>query len=70
MATESYQTQLERVQAAIAAIEERGQVVDANGRRLARGDLPELYRRESRLRSLAARAARGGARMRQGVPLD
>lgn len=70
MPTESYQTQLERVQAAIAAIEERGQAIGAGGRKLDRGDLATLYKREKELRALVARSTRSGMRMRQGVPRD
>lgn len=66
MATESYQTQLERVQTAIAAIESGGQSVDVDGTRLTRGDLEVLYRREAKLRKLAARAS--GTTVRQIVP--
>jgi hypothetical protein len=69
VATETYQTQLERVQAAIAAIETRGQTIGEGGRHLQRGDLEALYKREKYLRQMAARETRGGIRMRQGVPL-
>ena len=46
MATESYQTQLERVQAAIAKIESGGQDVDYEGKHVRFGDLETLYARE------------------------
>lgn len=64
MATESYQVQLERVQAAIAAIEQDGQDVAYDSRRVGRADLATLYAREKSLRALAASEAlgQGGAR--------
>lgn len=66
VATETYQIQLERVQTAIAAIEEGGQDVVVNGRRMTRADLDVLYKREGRLRKLATRAS--GGTVRQVVP--
>ena len=67
MATESYQTQLERVQAAIARIEGGAQDVSYEGRRVAYADLATLYARETKLRALVAREARlvAGAGVRQ-----
>lgn len=66
---ESYETQLERVQLAIAAIEGRAQSYSIAGRSLSRADLATLYARETRLLALIARAARGGGiRVRLGTP--
>jgi hypothetical protein len=69
LAVESYTTQLERVQAAIADIEERGQSYDINGRSLSRADLKTLYAREERLRKLANRESAGGIRVRGVTPV-
>ncbi len=69
MATESYQTQLERIQIAIAEIESGAQDVTYDGKRVRRADLDVLYVREDRLRRLAARGARGGIRVRLGTPV-
>lgn len=66
--TDSYQTQLTRVQAAIASVEEGGQDVTYDGKRVTFADLSVLYRREERLRVMAAREARGGIGARFGVP--
>lgn len=68
MATETYQTQLERVQAAIAAIESGGQATDVGGRSLTRADLDTLYQRERYLRRQVARASAGGIATRRVVP--
>ena len=72
MAVESYATQLERVQAAIAAVEANGQAYEIGSdgvtRRRQRADLAVLYAREERLRGLAARETNGGGRVRQTVP--
>lgn len=66
MATEALQTQLERVQAAIAAIEERGQAtsIGTSGatRTLTRGDLGTLYKRERDLKRRIGRETNGGRR--------
>ena len=70
MATESYQAQLERVQAAIAKIESGGQDVDYEGKHVRFGDLETLYARESRLRVLAAREAGTGGRVIYVEPRD
>lgn len=67
MTVESYTTQLERVQTAIAAVEERGSSVSAEGITLTRADLKTLYAREERLRVLAGREARGGGIQVRGV---
>lgn len=64
---ESYETQLQRVQAAIAAIESGAQRVDYEGRSVTRADLATLYARERELRGKVARG--GGIRIRLGTPL-
>lgn len=64
----TYAEQLESVQAAIEAIELRGQTVTINNRTLGRAELPALYRREARLRTLIDRQARGGIRVMNVVP--
>lgn len=70
MAAETYATQLARVQAAIAAVEQGGQTMELEGRRVTRADLATLYARERELRVLAARegAGGGGPFVRYGVP--
>jgi len=70
MAIKTYQEQLETVQATIEEIETRGQSTDVNGRTLTRGNLATLYDREKYLRRMVGREARGGVRVRRGVPLD
>lgn len=57
MAIETYTVQLERVQAAIAAIEEGAQSYSIAGRSLTKADLGRLYDREKYLRVAAAREA-------------
>lgn len=70
MPTTGYQTQLESVQAAIAAIEGGAQSYSIAGRSLTRGDLATLYKREQWLRAQVARAGRGGGiRVRLGTPV-
>ncbi|MGK2934352.1 MAG: hypothetical protein ACSLFE_03805 [Gemmatimonadaceae bacterium] len=69
MATESYQTQLERVQGAIAAIESGSQSYSVAGRTFTKGDLKTLYERETWLRGQVAKADRGGIRISRAVPL-
>lgn len=69
MTTESYQTQLERVQTAIAAIEGGAQSYSIAGRSLSRADLQTLYDREKWLRKMADRATSGGIRLRGATPL-
>lgn len=64
----TYAEQLDEVQAAIEAIEVRGQSYSIGGRSLTRADLKTLYAREERLRALVDRAARGGMRVRYGTP--
>jgi hypothetical protein len=68
MPIETKTAQLERVQRAIAAIEEGGQDVSYDGKRVTFADLQALYRREEKLRLDVARDARGGIRVRFGVP--
>lgn len=68
MTIETKTAQLERVQRAIAAIEEGGQDVSYDGKRVTFADLQALYRREEKLRLDVARDARGGIRVRFGVP--
>ncbi len=73
MAIESYTTQLERVQLAIAKIEGGAQsYTTASGRQLSRGDLAELYEREQWLRAQVARetgGSSGGIRVRGVTPV-
>ena len=68
MATESYESQLERVQRTIAELE-RGREVRRGERVFTALDLDVLYARERWLRRRVGRAARGGIRIRQAVPL-
>lgn len=71
MATESYQTQLERVQAAIAAIESGSQeysIGAGTSRTVKRGDLSTLYEREKYLRVMAERETNGGINVRHATP--
>lgn len=67
MAIESYAQQLERVQAAIAAIESGEQSFEINGRVVRRADLKTLYDREAYLRRMVEREKRGGIRLRRVV---
>ena len=57
---ESLETQLERVQMAIAAIESGAQSYQIANRKVTKGDLATLYAREKSLKAEIARA-RGGA---------
>jgi len=66
----TYADQLTQVEAAIEAIEQRGQSYTISGRSLSRGDLKTLYAERKRLTTLAAREARGGVRVRYGVPVQ
>jgi len=68
MAVESYETQLERVQAAIAKIESGAQEVEYEGRRVKRADLKSLYEREAQLRSLVDKQSRRGSRIGRFIP--
>lgn len=73
MVVETYTAQLERVQAAIAAIEAGAQqytIQTPNGQRVVRrAELATLYKRESELRVKASREQAGvsGPRVRYGV---
>lgn len=60
MATESYQAQLERVQAQLAKIEVGGQSYSLDGRSHERVRYEVLIEREKYLRVMAAREAGGG----------
>lgn len=53
---ESLETQLERVQAAIASIESGAQEYQIDNRRLTRADLATLYKRERTLKNEIAAA--------------
>ncbi|WP_314904997.1 hypothetical protein [Selenomonas artemidis] len=55
---ETLETQLERVQSAIAAIETGAQEYQIDNRRLTKADLATLYKREAALKS-AIRTANG-----------
>ena len=65
---ESYSTQLERVQLAIAKIEGGAQSYAIDGVSYTRAELATLYKRERELRALVARESRGGIRLQRGVP--
>ena len=56
---ESLETQLERVQMAIAAIESGAQSYQIANRKVAKGDLATLYAREKSLKAEIARASGG-----------
>lgn len=56
---ESLEIQLERVQAAIAAIEDGAQSYQIANRRVTKGDLATLYAREKSLKAEIARAEGG-----------
>lgn len=66
--TETTTVQLERVQAAIAAIEGGAQSFSVLGRVYQRGNLKDLYDRERELQARLEREARGGSRIRLGRP--
>lgn len=66
----SLEEKLERVQAAIAAIESGAQEVTYEGRSITRAKIEALYEREKYLEQRLARKNRGGGiRTRGGVPL-
>lgn len=67
MAIETTAEQLERVQTAIRKIEDGGQQVEWDGRRITRADLKLLYEREAKLLRELAATARGG-RIITGIP--
>ena len=56
---DTYAQQLDRVQTAIAAIEEGAQSYSQNGRSLTRADLSVLYAREQRLLGIIDRQSNG-----------
>lgn len=65
---ETTAVQLERVQAAIAAIESGAQSFTVLGRMYQRGDLKTLYEREEQLLRRQTQETRGGSRIRLGRP--
>jgi len=68
--SDDLQAKLDRVRAAIEAVEDGGQSVSYEGRNVTKADLKTLYERESRLEKQLARKKRGGGiRSRGGVPL-
>jgi hypothetical protein len=69
MAITDYTTQLESVQAAIAAIEGGAQSVSWNGRSQTSADLKTLYDREKWLRKMVNQESRGGIRVRGVTPV-
>jgi hypothetical protein len=64
---ETYTVQLERVQAAIAEIESGCQSYQIKDRQMAKANLETLYKREEKLRVLAAREAGGGGIRVRGI---
>ncbi len=68
--SDDLQTKLDRVRAAIEAVETGGQSVAYEGRSVSKGDLKTLYEREAYLEQRVARQNRGGGiRTRGGAPL-
>lgn len=64
------QTKLDRVRAAIEAVETGGQSVSYEGRNVSKADLKTLYEREAYLEQRVSRKNRGGGiRTRGGAPL-
>lgn len=66
---ESYSTQLDRVQDAIAKIENGAQSVTFNNRQYSYATIFRLYEREKWLRKMVSRESRGGIRVRGGTPV-
>lgn len=66
---ESYSVQLDRVQAAISAIESGNQSYTVLSRTFTKADLRVLYEREKWLRSQVAKQAAGGIRVQRVIPL-
>ncbi len=67
---EALSDQLTRVQSAIAAIENGGQDITYNGRRVTMADVQTLYKRESDLIRRISRQSRGGGlRVRRATPI-
>lgn len=68
--SDDLQTKLDRVRAAIEAVETGGQSVSYEGRNVSKADLKTLYDREAYLEQRVARKNRGGGiRTRGGAPL-
>ncbi len=65
----SVEQQLADVQAALGAVEQRGQRVRIKDRDIWRPDLAALDKRQQRLELKAARAKAGGVRMQRIIPL-
>lgn len=65
---ETYSVQLDRVQAAIAAIEAGNQSYTVLNRTFSKADLRTLYEREKWLRGQVAKEARGGLRLQRVIP--
>lgn len=66
----TYREQLAEIEAAIAAVLDRGQEYRIKDRWLTRADARWLFEERARLTPLAAREARGGGiRVRRAVPL-
>lgn len=64
------QDKLDRIRAAIEAVETGGQSVSYEGRSVSKADLKTLYEREAYLEQRLARQQRGGGiRTRGGAPL-
>jgi hypothetical protein len=59
MAIKTYAEQLEEVQTAISAIESGAQEYQIGGKRVRKGDLAALYKREEYLRSMVNEDAYG-----------
>ena len=71
MAVKTYAEQLESVQNAIASIEAGAQSLTISGKAYTKADLKTLYDRESWLRRMAGKEARGGGiRVRGITPVD
>lgn len=66
---ESYSVQLDRVQAAIAAIESGSQSYTLLGRTFSKADYSALVSREKWLRGKVSQEARGGLRVQRAIPL-
>jgi hypothetical protein len=62
------QEELDLLNLAIAKVLSGGQSYSVDGQSMTRADLPTLYARQAVLERKIARAARGGMRVRIGVP--
>jgi hypothetical protein len=70
VAVETYETQLERVQARIKKLEDDGvQQYGRGDRSVVRLELRTLYEREQWLRGMVERESRGGIRGRLATPV-